>query len=605
MAEKYINKSISEKLSVLRTLVNSNPQQVVKQALALAVKVKTSTDVELKAEAFHVVGRCFDELRQFDESLLWYSQALELWKLSRNKLGTAKTINNMGLAYYDTSRFKEAITFLLQAADLKLELKEYQSLTGTYINLGNAYEKLSEHKKAIEVYYKSLKISEGLGDNLRTAVGYQNMGIIYHVRGDDRRALELYQKARQLVTGTEHKVMQLDLDNNIGGALQHLKQYREALQYFEQSLQMAKAIKHVPVIIAATNNIGVNLKLLGRLNEALVASKKGLELAIEENDFLNQCNALINIGEVYLKSKSYDAARSYLNQALSLAQKAGFKHNEVEIYLQLSKLFEAMKKPTVALQYYKQHDKVKSAVNKAEIANRINQLQTQYEVAKKEEELLKARSLQTESELKALRAQMDPHFIFNSLSSMRKELLEGNIDKADQYIVRFSRLLRLILDTTRTPQVKLSDNIELLHLYIQIEQSRQANSFTYHINVAKVIKPENIYVPGMVLQPLIENAIVHGLFHKQKGEGKLSVNISKLGNALKIKVSDNGVGRNNSAVTRSSKHRSHATSIIRETLELAWKNKMKDRFFVIKDKIDAQGEPAGTEVIVLLPFAHY
>ena len=103
----------------------------------------------------------------------------------------------------------------------------------------------------------------------------------------------------------------------------------------------------------------------------------------------------------------------------------------------------------------------------------------------------------------------------------------------------------------------------------------------------------------------IENAIVHGLFNKQDGPGKLVVGISKVGKVLKIKVSDNGVGRKNSTLVRAAGHRSHATSIIRETLALAWKDKMKERYFVIKDKINKQGESVGTEVIVILPLASY
>jgi LytS/YehU family sensor histidine kinase len=209
--------------------------------------------------------------------------------------------------------------------------------------------------------------------------------------------------------------------------------------------------------------------------------------------------------------------------------------------------------------------------------------------------------LQVESELKALRAQMDPHFIFNALSSMRKELLQGNTDKADAYIVRFSRLLRLILDTTRTPSVRLTDNIELLHLYIQIEQSRHAKSFAYRIHLGKGVHPDEIYVPGMVLQPLVENAIIHGLFHRQDGKGKLYIGFSKTTDVLKIKVSDNGVGRKMSGAAKETGHRSHATSIIRETLELMWKGNLKEQYFNIKDKVNTNGEPTGTEVVVMLP----
>ncbi|MDB5282212.1 MAG: hypothetical protein JWO06_1287, partial [Bacteroidota bacterium] len=257
-----------------------------------------------------------------------------------------------------------------------------------------------------------------------------------------------------------------------------------------------------------------------------------------------------------------------------------------------------------ALDCYRKYDNLKSSIMNVQIANDLNNLKTKYEVEKNEKEVQRARLLQVESELKALRAQMDPHFIFNALGSMRKELLEGNVENADRYIVRFSRLLRLILDTTRTPVVRLSENVELLHLYIQIEQTRQNNRFDYKINFGKGVNPEEIYLPGLVLQPLVENAIVHGLFQKMDGKGKLAIGFLKKGDALQVKISDNGIGRKKSREEKRSGHNSHATSIIRETLELTWKNTEVTDFFTITDKTDDQGNIAGTEVMLLLPLRY-
>jgi len=592
-------------LLALRTIVDRNPENAIKHSLLLAKKVKNLADLKLKSDILHVVGLSFDAIREFDKALDWYNQALELKRLCRDKIGEAKALNNIGLVYYQLSRFREAIPFLIESAELKLELKEYKSLTGTYANLGTAYEKLSEDKKAMGVYYKSLKISEKLNDDLRIAQTLMNMGIIYQKRNDNRQALEFYQRARKLQIRGDNKLIIIQLDINIAVGFARLKQYKEALHYYEHCLPMARSINYLPGVLASTINIGDSLKQLGRLDEALAASQNALQLAESEDIETDRCNALTNIGEIHFLARRYPQAIDYLNKALVVARRIKAKNSEAEICKLLSKLYESAKNPTKALQYYKQYDKAKAAISNTEIANRINQLQTQYEVAKKEEELLKSKALQVESELKALRAQMDPHFIFNSLSTMRKELLEGNIDKADQYIVRFSRLLGLILDTTRTPSVKLSDNIELLNLYIQIEQSRQAKSFSYRINIARGISTDNIYIPGMVLQPLVENAILHGLYQRQDGNGKLYVGFSKVGKVLKIKVSDNGVGRKHSAAIKVSGHKSHATSIIRETLALAWKDKMKDRYFSIKDKTSKQGEPEGTEVTVLLPLAYY
>jgi LytS/YehU family sensor histidine kinase len=232
----------------------------------------------------------------------------------------------------------------------------------------------------------------------------------------------------------------------------------------------------------------------------------------------------------------------------------------------------------------------------------VQNLQAKYDAEKKDRALEKSKLLQAQSELKALRAQMDPHFIFNALSSLRKEMLQGNLEVADTYLVRFSKLLRLILDTTRTPNIRLSDNIELLHLYIQIEKNRQGNRFDYSITT-KGVDSDATHIPGLILQPLAENAIVHGLYNKKNGQGKLTISFSKTKEALVIKVRDNGVGRLAGKDKVKAGHTSHAMSIIRETLDLTWQGSNVKNYFTVKDLMTKDNVNIGTEVTVLLPLS--
>jgi hypothetical protein len=148
-----------------------------------------------------------------------------------------------------------------------------------------------------------------------------------------------------------------------------------------------------------------------------------------------------------------------------------------------------------------------------------------------------------ELEMKALRAQMNPHFIFNSLNSIQNYILKNDSEKASQYLTKFSRLIRLILDHSNQNFITLSSEIQLLTLYIEMEDMRFEKHFESEISVDDNIDAEHILIPSMLIQPSVENAIWHGLLHKNE-RGFLKIYFKKLDeNLLEVTIEDNGVGR--------------------------------------------------------------
>ena len=147
-----------------------------------------------------------------------------------------------------------------------------------------------------------------------------------------------------------------------------------------------------------------------------------------------------------------------------------------------------------------------------------------------------------ETELKALRSQMNPHFIFNSLNSISDFISKKDIQQADDYLIKFSKLTRSILENSEKKWITLEEDLELMKLYMQIEALRLENKLDYHISIDKSIELDNTLVPPLILQPFIENSIWHGIAPKQ-GNGQIDLLIKKDGNMLKYIVEDNGVGR--------------------------------------------------------------
>ena len=206
----------------------------------------------------------------------------------------------------------------------------------------------------------------------------------------------------------------------------------------------------------------------------------------------------------------------------------------------------------------------------------------------------------SELETKALRAQMNPHFIFNCLNSINSFILRNDTDVASEYLTKFSRLIRLVLDNSRTSIISLSSELECLKLFIEMEEMRFADKFEYTIHVNEKLNTETIKVPPLILQPYVENSIWHGLLHKNE-KGKLKIEISEQDGYIICVIEDNGIGREaaREAKSKSSGHRkSHGMGITSQRV-IEW-NQDNEAAVKISDLYDEEKEPAGTRVEIKL-----
>ncbi len=226
---------------------------------------------------------------------------------------------------------------------------------------------------------------------------------------------------------------------------------------------------------------------------------------------------------------------------------------------------------------------------------RIRMIKRKHEVAKK--------VLEIEKELfdvqqKTLQLQMNPHFIFNSLNAIQSFVIGSNTDKAIHYLSKFSQLMRLILTNSRESSIPVKDELKAVKHYMDIERLRFDNKFDYTIEVDKDIDDEFMEIPPMIIQPFVENAILHGIVHSpDPGHIKLELQLHK--NFIYCIVEDNGVGRKKAEEIRESsgiKRKSRGMLITRERLEIL--NKQNKEKFAVKviDLLDEKGDPAGTRV---------
>lgn len=225
-------------------------------------------------------------------------------------------------------------------------------------------------------------------------------------------------------------------------------------------------------------------------------------------------------------------------------------------------------------------------------------------VIKKEEKIKSAFNKKiAESEMKALRAQMNPHFIFNSLNSINRYIVKSDAETASRYLTRFSKLIRLILDSSAAETTLLSQEILLLQLYIEMEALRFTNKFTYEIVIGEGLNADTVHIPSMIIQPYVENAIWHGLLHK-KDVGHLKLVFEKDNHSLRVTIADNGIGRVKARELNTKdalKQKSYGMQISGDRLKIANAVHGLQATVVVQDLYNSNNEAIGTEVILHIP----
>jgi LytS/YehU family sensor histidine kinase len=207
------------------------------------------------------------------------------------------------------------------------------------------------------------------------------------------------------------------------------------------------------------------------------------------------------------------------------------------------------------------------------------------------------------SQLKALRAQMNPHFLYNILNTVQGLVYSNRKKEAGQLLGNFSNLMRKSLQTSENAYILLREELEILQLYLMLEKARFDETFQYDLKQEAISEYLHFKIPSMLIQPFVENALKHGLLHK-KGEKHLEILFAMQENALKVTIEDNGIGRRASAeINQRHKHTStnFATRATAQRIELLNLYKKKTVMWHIHDKIDENNEPQGTKVELIIP----
>jgi LytS/YehU family sensor histidine kinase len=204
----------------------------------------------------------------------------------------------------------------------------------------------------------------------------------------------------------------------------------------------------------------------------------------------------------------------------------------------------------------------------------------------------------------ALRAQMNPHFIFNCLNSIQNFIINHNLERSNQYLTDFAQLIRQTLDNSEKGSISISNETLYLKRYLELEKMRFGHSFNYHIEVDPGIDRDFTYIPTMILQPYVENSIRHGLRYKKEGERLVEIKFQQSQDELLCIVQDNGIGRRKANEFKSRMHveyQSKGMSLTADRINILNRQFTGLITIEIVDLADAYNQPAGTKIVIHFP----
>jgi LytS/YehU family sensor histidine kinase len=200
--------------------------------------------------------------------------------------------------------------------------------------------------------------------------------------------------------------------------------------------------------------------------------------------------------------------------------------------------------------------------------------------------------------MQALKAQINPHFVFNCLNSIKGFIYDQNYRQADKYLDKFSELLRSTMDNADAAIISLEEEIKYLDTYLQLEKLRFGEKFDYAIQAASDIEKEKTFVPAMLLQPYVENAIRHGVRFLENKKGAINILAKKEDGCLVCEIDDNGIGRAKAAELKSNMHIEYQSRGMQLSKRRAELYNIRQE---IVDKKDENGNAAGTKIIISIP----
>lgn len=578
----------------------------------LVKRSKENSYLEGQFYGYNGLGRHYRDRSLFNKSLFQYEKALIISEKIKDTVSEVKILNAIGSVYRRQDDIRNALNYHQQALDKAIRIKNptvsiKKSISISQNSIGNIYVSLKQYKLALNEFSKSIITQRELDHQLGLAINYQNIGRANEGLGHLDKALLNYHKSLDYNNKLNSKIGKVICGYRIANVLIKQKKYNQALNTVDTVLQAAIKENDKFYLSKTYNTLGLAQLHLNKLTASKDNLTTALNIATEFNIQSIVVQANENLALLNDKKKNYKKAYFYYKKA----KEEGAKTLNDRNMLYVSELTSKYNKE-------RSENQIKDLAKKNQIAqlqitrNRnlwimalsIFTLITVVVFSVSKQKRLKNEKRILSLKQDALRSQMNPHFMFNALNSIKLYIIENDKKKATSYLNKFSKLMRKILEASSLQVTTLSQEIETMGLYMSIENIRFSNEIDFSVIVDSSLNLEFIKIPPLVLQPFLENSLWHGL--SSKGEGKkMTVHIHKISSDyIQIDIADNGIGREASAKIKAKKsinRKSVGINLTNDRLTNFSKNLKNEYSINYEDLKDENNNALGTKVVIKFP----
>jgi tetratricopeptide (TPR) repeat protein len=538
---------------------------------------RRSGNKALLAESFNIQAEIYDFFGQVELSVAKNLISLQLAEEVQNVYLMAKFSREIGQSQTTILNLDDAEYYFNRSLNYAERIRDYRQMALALTNLAQVQLNRKQYNLATDNSQKSIKYLTKLNDVNGLGETHNILGLILKDQKEYDLAVSSFNKALICYESTINKDKIAGVYHNVGTVLQKQKKYSGALNQLNRSIAIREKFGSKNQIYNTYRVIAEVYKEINDKDESL----KYMELYLDYLDSNTTIQAATKIAELSESYRSEQRERRIKSQADSI------ERARQDVYVSQTKLENSDLRNNLQ-RYIIIAFLIIVVLAGIIIFYRWNQTKIKQE--RKEAEMSQT----------LLRAQMNPHFVFNAMSVIQSYIYENDIENSTKFLVNFSRLMRLILENSPKEFIPIRTEVEILNKYLETQKLRFEDRFQFFIEMADDLTDEFAIIPPMITQPFIENSIEHGQLHTIEG-GFIRIRFAKEKGMLNITIEDNGIGRSSSRQNKkSSAHKSMAMEITRERIDNLNSKYRTEGFMHVEDFDDES--KTGTRVLIALPY---